>query len=331
MYNNPVLLLSLLFVLLTILSHSVESEGKHVHQLVYHHHHHHHHQHQNQPTKAKRTVKIGVVKAGANEHFHDLELSGVNNETLLCGESFECNIINRFCDYVKNLTNDLEEFDCTIIPLDNLTSRLTELDNNVVDVVISRFSVTATREEVVDFVQPYYYLDGTILFTTDEKYDNAVENNLTLNSINENGNDKIENVVCVRTGYFALEQLKETFQSITFKEVDIEDAKENINSNACLGLAWDSSSIFEGVRAVPGELMFSAPYGAAVKMGDVMTKSIVSSYMVSIMNNGADSPLLRYEDEFLVQNNVPQVMQICQQVNFITNLNALNHDASMCK
>jgi len=75
-----------------------------------------------------------------------------------CNPSFECDIISYLCWKLGGSS-------CSLTIFDSLEERLTALENNEVDIVVSRFSVSPERSERVDFVRPYYYSSGALLFS----------------------------------------------------------------------------------------------------------------------------------------------------------------------
>jgi len=63
------------------------------------------------------------------------------------------------------LCGKIGEDDCSLTVFDSLEDRITALENDEVDIVVGRFSVTQDRAQIVDFVRPYYFSSGAKLFS----------------------------------------------------------------------------------------------------------------------------------------------------------------------
>ena len=80
------------------------------------------------------------------------------NRPVWDNSTFEVKIANGICDRL-NVT-------CRFVPVaaQRLGEREEVLQTGTVDVVVARFSVTAARSRVVNFVQPYYFSTSSTLY-----------------------------------------------------------------------------------------------------------------------------------------------------------------------
>jgi len=184
--------------------------------------------------------------------------------------------------------------DC--VPLDQvylaktLDDRLDAVINGDADFSIGGISVTPEREEVVDFIRPFYYAAGSIMLGPD-------------GSAVSDWEDLKGEVFCTWPGYHAAEALQEEYGASGYVFVkDFVEAREAIANETCSVLVIDaqrdpSSADLKRLNNVVNSVG-ATPYGIAVSKTapESLVKSLVAA-AVSMLWNGTDSALWGFVNE----------------------------------
>ena len=187
---------------------------------------------------------------------------------------------------------------CTFIPVANLEDRFTFLEDSKADFSIASISVTPEREQILDFVQPYYYSAGTSIYAPIGTIDASA------------GWEPLKGkTVCTQAGVYA-ETLAPMFDLKTLSfAVDNSteaDIKQKVSSGQCIGILDDSSQAqYYGLPNSQLPPQDETPYGIAVAKGNDALKDALSAATINLMNKGPESEILALEKEWMVANGVP--------------------------
>eukprot|EP01025_Chloroclados_australasicus_P032969 TRINITY_DN3349_c1_g1_i3.p1 TRINITY_DN3349_c1_g1~~TRINITY_DN3349_c1_g1_i3.p1 ORF type:complete len:418 (-),score=20.09 TRINITY_DN3349_c1_g1_i3:245-1498(-) len=162
-----------------------------------------------------------------------------------CNPSFECDIMTFLCNEINN------NQPCLLKMFDSLDERVTSLETDKVDIVVSRFSVTPERAERVDFVRPYYLSSGAQLFVRPE--DKKVITSFDLLTSFS---------ICMDTGYYVSATLADQYGLVVFPSKK-DTMFDFIDRRYCIAAVSDSVFSIEGLVPV-GEPKYVTPYGVAV-------------------------------------------------------------------
>lgn len=203
---------------------------------------------------------------------------------------------------------------CKFISASSLEDRLESVNKPVADggadCSLGSISVTEARKAVVDFVQPYYFSSGVILFAPPGSVD-----------IEQGWEGLKGKSVCVRDGYYASDAVSPYGINLSIvptnstAEESEKTVKERIASGQCIGYLSDSSfaqvSGFPQVRLPPLE---TAPYGIALAKGRAGLRQALSAASVEIMNQGPISDILKLENEYLVAYGLSPNIDVADMV-----------------
>eukprot|EP01025_Chloroclados_australasicus_P026283 TRINITY_DN260_c0_g1_i3.p1 TRINITY_DN260_c0_g1~~TRINITY_DN260_c0_g1_i3.p1 ORF type:complete len:460 (-),score=53.15 TRINITY_DN260_c0_g1_i3:338-1717(-) len=169
----------------------------------------------------------------------------IDEENGWCKPSFECEIISALC-------HEVNAGDCSLTVFETLEQRIQSLQDDEVDIVVSRFSVSPERELEVDFVRPYYYSAGAQLFTLpkDQNVLTSFDNLTTF-------------PICMDVGYYASATLTEDYGFFVFPS-DKLSALELVEEGYCIATITDSTFILDGFVQSPASPEYLAPYAVAI-------------------------------------------------------------------
>eukprot|EP01023_Acetabularia_acetabulum_P060443 TRINITY_DN7266_c0_g1_i12.p1 TRINITY_DN7266_c0_g1~~TRINITY_DN7266_c0_g1_i12.p1 ORF type:complete len:482 (-),score=47.15 TRINITY_DN7266_c0_g1_i12:417-1796(-) len=213
-----------------------------------------------------------------------------------CNPSFECDIISYLCWEVNN------ENPCQLTILESLEERLTALENDQVDIVVSQFNVSPERGERVDFVRPYYYGAGAQLFTLPK--DQQAYSDL---------NDLTPFPVCMDTGYYVAQTLAEQFGLIVFPSTK-ESMFDQVSQGFCVAAITDSTFYIEGLVPASVDSLYKVPYAVAVskspKIPNLASQVQKTLLKMLLKENDGNSFLEDLENKYLVLNGVKQLAEL---------------------
>eukprot|EP01024_Parvocaulis_polyphysoides_P016743 TRINITY_DN17438_c0_g1_i12.p2 TRINITY_DN17438_c0_g1~~TRINITY_DN17438_c0_g1_i12.p2 ORF type:complete len:480 (+),score=37.25 TRINITY_DN17438_c0_g1_i12:107-1441(+) len=162
-----------------------------------------------------------------------------------CNPSFECDMMSYLCWRLGGN-------DCSLKVFDSLDERITSLENDVVDIVVSRFSVSPDRAERVNFVRPYYYSSGAQLFSL------PGDKNLFTSFDN-----LIAQPVCLDLGYYAASALQDKYGLFIFPSTK-DSVLELIKRGYCVATITDSAFVLDGLVQTDVPPVYEQPYAIAI-------------------------------------------------------------------
>lgn len=217
-------------------------------------------------------------------------------------EGFEPALVEQLCSILQA--------ECTKVLVTNIDARFTVVDDGRADFSIGLITVTPERALVVDFVQPYYYSSGAVLFTN---------NTIDLSA----GWDGITGeTVCIESGYYGQDYVENTLglKVVNFAS-DSTDAEIDalVQNGTCIGIVDDSSLVtVAGYPEAGLSPVDSSPYGVAVKKGNTQMRHQLSAALVDLMSQGNTSEILRLQQEYLVAKGLIENPEMEVVVNSIS-------------
>eukprot|EP01024_Parvocaulis_polyphysoides_P003210 TRINITY_DN1088_c0_g1_i3.p1 TRINITY_DN1088_c0_g1~~TRINITY_DN1088_c0_g1_i3.p1 ORF type:complete len:486 (-),score=47.78 TRINITY_DN1088_c0_g1_i3:438-1871(-) len=225
-----------------------------------------------------------------------------------CNPSFECEIMSYLCWKLG------EGEPCSLTIFESLEERLTALEKNQVDIVVSRFSVSPERAERVDFVRPFYYSSGALLFSAPENKDAFVSYE-----------DLISQSICMDVGYYVSQTLVDDFGLFLFPSSK-ESVVELINRKYCIATIMDSVFVLDGLVQTDLEPLYVTPYAIAISKSPVIPnlynntqKAILE--MMTRRENENKSYLEKLEETHLLSQGLSQNSKLSELSNSITKNN----------
>lgn len=187
--------------------------------------------------------------------------------------------------------------ECELVLLKDIHARITALQNDEVDFVVSVFSATSKRAKLVDFVRPFYYAAGVVLFMDrnskgdDVSWEDANSRNMS---------------VCLLTGYYAKSELADKYDNISwvFKDSD-SDMQAALKAGECTLYAQDSVTLpYTGYRmSRSAQLELPAAYTIPVAKGNTALRLQLSGAMTELLTQpapGTDSRVQQLEGQLMV-------------------------------
>eukprot|EP01026_Neomeris_dumetosa_P001236 TRINITY_DN1030_c0_g1_i1.p1 TRINITY_DN1030_c0_g1~~TRINITY_DN1030_c0_g1_i1.p1 ORF type:complete len:530 (+),score=42.86 TRINITY_DN1030_c0_g1_i1:748-2337(+) len=209
-----------------------------------------------------------------------------------CEPSFECEIMTFLCQEI----NQGQECDITIF--DSLGERISALENNVVDIVVSRFSVTPSRAERVDFLNPYYYSSGAQMFTLakDQSRFPSFESLLSY-------------PVCMELGYFVSDALINEYGFVHFPS-DKASFIGLMEQGFCVAAISDSTFILDGLTPSKEQPKFDQPYAVAISkrpQRENLANATEEALLKMFVRSGEEESLIeKFESQYLLSQGLQQ-------------------------
>eukprot|EP00890_Picochlorum_soloecismus_P002418 jgi/Picsp_1/3177/NSC_06017-R1_glutamine-binding protein len=205
-------------------------------------------------------------------------------------------ICNTTISYSATETAEIASSFLDCVPLDQvyltttLDDRLDAVINGDADFSIGAISVTPEREELVDFIRPFYYAVGSVMLGPD-------------GSAVSEWQDLKGEVFCTWPGYHAVQALQEEYGASGAVFVkDFVEAREAIANETCSVLIIDtqrdpSSANLKRLNTVVN-FIGASPYGIAVSKTapESLVKSLVAA-AVSMLWSGTESALWGFVNE----------------------------------
>ena len=130
----------------------------------------------NSEGEGRQTLRVGMECNYAPFNWTDPE-SNENNVPISAGgycDGYDVAIAKKIAD---SMDMDLE-----VVKMD-WDSLIEGINNDIIDLVIAGMTATAERMEVIDFTDPYYESDMTIIVRADSEYANATSLEDVLNML----------------------------------------------------------------------------------------------------------------------------------------------------
>ena len=169
-----------------------------------------------------------------------------------------------------------------------------------VDIAIASMSITAARDEVVDFSDAYFYFKIITLVNKDF----ASENNITENSTI----DELRNSGGAFTGIASQvsASIPESYDISVLEAADLSTAVENVVQGTADILLMSANPVVQAYNANPDETMVvwspwvSSPIGMAVNEGNTELQQIANDF-IETFNSGLYDYLKEIYDEELLE------------------------------
>ena len=169
-----------------------------------------------------------------------------------------------------------------------------------VDIAIASMSITAARDEVVDFSDAYFYFKIITLVNKDF----ASENNITENSTI----DELRNSGGTFTGIASQvsASIPESYDISVLEAADLSTAVENVVQGTADILLMSANPVVQAYNANPDETMVvwspwvSSPIGMAVNEGNTELQQIANDF-IETFNSGLYDYLKEIYDEELLE------------------------------
>ena len=202
---------------------------------------------------------------------------------------FEIDILKQICG------TDLD--DCTFERVLTLDERLDIVRNGTADLSIGSIVVNQERSELVDFVHPYYYSSGEVLYATAESASAIVESG--------GWSGVSGKPICTETGNYANDLLKNKYEAeLVFVET-VEDGLSKAENGDCIGFMWDSGQLLSLPSVLGLETLQPSPYGIAVRMdGNASLYNFLAASSVRLMQDGSESKILLSEKQWFDGNGL---------------------------
>ncbi|MCI0531281.1 MAG: basic amino acid ABC transporter substrate-binding protein [candidate division Zixibacteria bacterium] len=174
------------------------------------------------------------------------------------------------------------EPDFIVVPFDGI---IPGLNNNKYDAIISAFTITAEREEVVDFSQPYYDAGQTVAVPV---------NNTTIHGFDDL-RGKTVGTQLGTTGEILAKQIPDakviSFDNISSAFIDMENGKLDAIVND-----KPTSEMIIAVRGsakLVGPVLTQESYGIAVRQGDANLLKAINTALSELVQEGVLDSLRR--------------------------------------
>jgi len=199
---------------------------------------------------------------------------------------------------------DKLEVTCTFVPTNSLDARLELLNNGTADLAVATITVIPERNELVDFIEPYYYGDSFIIYSTNGTVD-----------VTNGWEGLAGEPVCFDEGS-VIEQVINRLNMIpvAIPTADEAAAQEqilaNIKNGDCIGYFVDAlSSTKFGLSPIDLPAQSFNPdspsyLGMAVAKGNEELKKEITAANEALFEGGADSQILALEQEWLIDNGL---------------------------
>ncbi|PRW61110.1 ABC transporter substrate-binding [Chlorella sorokiniana] len=182
--------------------------------------------------------------------------------------------------------------------LNSLDDRQNSLANDTTDWVIGAFSVTPARAGIVDFVRPYYYSSGAMLFAPGGKAPAGIDSWESISG----------KKIAALTGYYANHVLSNNFGADLVLAGNQAEAAQLVDSGAAVAYVDDSANLKPAgdLAQIPGiPVLLPTLYGVAVKKGNRALVERLSTALRQMATGGAQSDLARFEQQWFIANGAP--------------------------
>jgi len=188
------------------------------------------------------------------------------------------------------------------VETDNLDARLGLLCNGSADLAVATVTLNSEREELVEFIEPYYYTDPFIIYST----------NGTVNVTN--GWEGLAGEPACTDEGSAAEQIITRLNMIPVLIQDQENTQEqvlaNIRNGECIGYFVDYLTPTKfGLSPIKLPAQNPDPdspsyMGMAVAKCNEELKKEITAANEALFEGGADSKILALEREWLINNGL---------------------------
>lgn len=159
-------------------------------------------------------------------------------------------------------------------------NRIAFLKDGTADLILSTMTITAERDEEIDFSEPYFIAKGRILVKKDDSSIGGID-------------DLAGKSVCTALGSTYEETLKKQAPRAKLRLVDAySECLELIQNGGVDAVSTDDVILTGMIRQddtlkLVGDDLTTEPYGAGVKQGDTAFKAFVDSVIASYEEDGS--------------------------------------------
>lgn len=183
-------------------------------------------------------------------------------------------------------------FNCIdVLVTQNITDRLSYLDEGIADISIGDISVTQDRLNNYSFAQPMYYSAGPAIYVNESMSVQEPQPGLEYASGKS---------LCTLSGGAYNDQAEAAGATLVYFESQ-EEAIQGVLNGACDGLLWDSNVSFqeEGLKQASADISAGYPIGIAISPNvEYSAYTAVSALMVNLLDKYPDSDLVRWSKEY---------------------------------
>jgi len=187
---------------------------------------------------------------------------------------------------------DSPYFNCeNVLVTENITDRLSYLDQGLADIGIGDISVTQDRLNNYSFVQPMYYSSGPAIYVSDSVSVQEPQPGL------EYADGK---TLCTLEGSAYNQQAEASGATLEYYESQ-EEMIQGVLNGSCDGLLWDSNVSFEadGLTQASADMSAGYPIGIAISPDSPYgVYTALSALMVNLLDKYPDSDLILWSKEY---------------------------------
>jgi glutamate transport system substrate-binding protein len=220
-------------------------------------------------TTMKKLQDAGEITIGVK---FDVPPFGAKNPTSGDVEGFDIDLAQAIADELGAEPKYIEALS------DN---RIAFLKDGTADLILSTMTITAERDEEIDFSEPYFVAKGRILVKKDDTSIKGVD-------------DLAGKNVCTALGSTYEETLKKQAPKAKLKLVDgYSECLELIQNGGVDAVSTDDVILTgmiiqdDTLKLVEGEELTTEPYGAGIKDGDAEFKAFVDEVIAEYKEDGS--------------------------------------------
>jgi glutamate transport system substrate-binding protein len=183
-------------------------------------------------------------------------------------------------------------------------NRIPFLKDGTADLILSTMTITAERDQEIDFSEPYFIARGRILVKEDSPIKGI--------------DDLASRKVCTALGSTYEETLKERAPKADLRLVDsYSECLELIQNGAVDAISTDDviltgMIIQDDTLKLVGDELTTEPYGAGIKNGDAEFKKFVDEAVQSWKSDGWDAAYQKWVGQYTNQEQEPPTMSLQQ-------------------
>jgi ABC-type amino acid transport substrate-binding protein len=213
-----------------------------------------------------------------------LPYADINNEDPSKWRGIHVDLLNNICPMLGG---------CTFLPVDTLDERLSVLEPGGPANFSIGISVTPERQDIVDFIKPYYYSTGATLYSTPEASGEIIANG---------GWDGLHlKPICILQGYYFQSTLVSQFSALPVIVETSVEGTDTVIRGECLAFIHGSGYALGGgllpVPTLPSQAV--SPLGIAVsKAASPELRASLAAAMIRLMQNGPESTMIQLEHQY---------------------------------
>ena len=213
-----------------------------------------------------------------------LPYADITNEDPSKWRGIHVDVLNNICPTLGG---------CTFLPVDTLDERLSVLEPGGPANFSIGISVTPERQEIVDFIKPYYYSTGATLYSTPEASGEIITNG--------GWNGLHLKPICILPGYYFQSTLVSQYSAVPVIVATSVQGTDKVISGECLAYIYGTGYALDGgLLPVPSlQSQAVSPLGIAVsKAASPELRESLSASMIRLMQDGPKSTMIQLEHQY---------------------------------